>query len=451
MMRIRLFARCFAAAIALLFAAGPLWAVDFAGRWEGQLMGLSVVFDIEKDGAQYRATMDSPMQGAADIPTSIRVDGDSIFLRVDMAGAVYCGCWSAADSRINGRFAQNGIDVPMMLLRAKSEDKNAASASIPLGDYSFGANSRIVFTNDTLRFGATLTLPLGQGPFPAVVFVSGSGPQNRDGEIYGHRPFQLMADFLASHGIVSLRYDDRGVGDSSAGPDVATTADLATDALAALRYLRTLSMVDTLRTGYIGHSEGGMIAAMNAADHPSEVSFVISMAGPVMSGRQTMILQNEAIARLSGNPLDSVRRATIVQIFDAIADTTLTPEALRERLTALMTADGHYSPGAIARQTAVMTSPWYVSFVRTDPAESFARIEVPVLLLGGEWDCQVDTRANTELARRIRPETEIRVFPRVNHMFQPAQAEVSSMNYAQIKTTIDPSVLSAVIEFIKKQ
>ncbi|MCL0060838.1 alpha/beta hydrolase [Dehalococcoidia bacterium] len=301
----------------------------------------------------------------------------------------------------------------------------------------------IRFTNEAITLAGTLTLPSGEGPHPAVILISGSGPQNRDSElpgIPGYRPFKVIADHLSRHGIAVLRYDDRGVGESTGDHAGATSADFAADAEAAMQYLLKRQEIDHGQIGFLGHSEGGIIAAMVAARRP-EAAFVISMAGIAVDGYDLLIKQVGRMARAGGASQEEAaeameqQRAVLdlamaerwqdleVLLFEIIMQKLYAlPEAQRAALGDLeVFAERQVGPTV----EFFRTCPWYRFFLRHDPGVDWEQVVVPVLALFGELDVQVDAAQNRSaleeaLARAGNNDVTVVVFPTANHLFQDA-------------------------------
>ncbi|MCL0050825.1 alpha/beta hydrolase [Dehalococcoidia bacterium] len=303
-------------------------------------------------------------------------------------------------------------------------------------------DKEVRFTNEAITLAGTLRLPSGEGPHPAVILISGSGPQNRDSElpgVPGYRPFAAIADHLSRHGIAVLRYDDRGVGESTGDHAGATSADFAADAEAAMQYLLKRQEIDHGQIGFLGHSEGGMIAAMVAARRP-EAAFVISMAGIAVGGYDIVIKQVGRMARAGGASQEEAAEAMEQQ--RAVLDLVLAErwQDLEALLFEIVMKQLHALPEAqraalgdleafarrqVGPTMGVFQSPWYRFFLRHDPGVDWEQVVVPVLALFGELDVQVDAAQNRAaleeaLARAGNDDVTVVVFPTANHLFQDA-------------------------------
>ena len=420
-------------------------AVDFVGHWKGKVANLPIVFHVSNNGA-WSATLDSPMQGAMDIPCGkVVVKGDSIEIDMPALRANYKGVIAQDDKSITGTFTQ-GMSLPLTLTRTTAEASQLNRPQEPQPPFVYNVNE-VTFKNGDLTFAGTLTTPVWGKKHKAVVLVSGSGAQNRDEELMGHKPFAVIADYLTRHGVAVLRYDDRGVGGSSKGSNDDTTLDFATDAMAAVEYLKSRNDIDTTHIGIIGHSEGGLIALINAATYPDDVNFIVTLAGPYVSGRDILIKQNHLMAETAGTPLSAQQSKDVEAIFNAIYNSTDSLQ-LAARLTEIMNATGNHSAEEIAQSVKVMSSPWYVEFVKLDPAKYLTNIKCPVLAMNGTWDFQVDATQNLEVAKVTIPTTTVKYYEGLNHLFQPSSSRQASMSYGAIETTISEQVLKDMMEWI---
>lgn len=274
------------------------------GQWNGLLKvqgtQLRLVFNISKTENGYSATMDSPDQKAIGIPVSTTTyENGTIKLAIPAANILYEGILSK-DQVLIGTFNQNALSVPMNLSREVIEKEKVIRPQEPIKPYSYYTED-VSFENSSagITLAGTLSLPAKEGVYPAVILISGSGPQNRDEELLGHKPFLVLSDFLTKNGIAVLRYDDRGTALSKGDFKSATTADFATDALAALAYLKTRKEINANKIGFMGHSEGGVIAPLIASTDKN-VSFIVLLAGTGLPGDEILLLQKALLERASG-------------------------------------------------------------------------------------------------------------------------------------------------------
>ncbi|MCA9697483.1 MAG: alpha/beta hydrolase, partial [Myxococcales bacterium] len=283
-----------------------------------------------------------------------------------------------------------------------------------------------------VALAGTLTIPDGPGPHPGVVLLSGSGPQDRDEALFGHQPFWVLADHLSRNGIAVLRFDDRGVGQSTGAREQTTMVDYAGDGWAAVRYLAGRPEIARSKIGVIGHSEGGVTGPMIAADHPEDVAFVVMLAGTGVPGAAIIEHQTRLLLEAMGSPAATIDTAVAASanlhriIRETPAeqlDAALAAE-LRTQIIASVVPVGQSVDEAVADQLKVVGSPWYRHFVTWDPAPVLRKLKVPVLVLNGELDLQVDPDQNLpaiEAALKKNRRAKVIRFPGLNHLFQPAK------------------------------
>ncbi len=387
-----------------------------AGHWEGaiEVMGQSLAIALELTQADggWTGLMDIPMQGAVDLPVhDITVDGEQIaFAILEGPRALRFTGALGADGIITGTFAQAGVEGTITLKPAASAAPAPAAAPTPAAALPYRAEE-VTYTNGDVTLAGTLTLPEGDGPFPAAILLTGSGQQDRDETLPmapGYRIFGDLADTLTRAGIAVLRADDRGVGGSTGDPMSATTADFADDARAGLAFLQGRSEIDPAAIGLIGHSEGSIIAGMVAADNP-DIAFVVALAGPSVPGDQILTKQIERVALAGGATpekaaagAEAERKAVaLMKAQDwAALETFLTEESRKslEDLTpeqrAAITDEDQLIADRISLQMQQIKLPWMQYFLAYDPAQDWARITAPVLAFFGELDVQVDAGQN---------------------------------------------------------
>ncbi|MCC6525958.1 MAG: alpha/beta fold hydrolase [Polyangiaceae bacterium] len=318
---------------------------------------------------------------------------------------------------------------------------------------------------DGSTLAGTLTVPEGAGPHPAVLLVTGSGAQDRDETIFGHKPFWVLADHLGRHGVAVLRVDDRGIGKTTGDPTHATIETHATDVEAGLAFLKTQPDVDPKRLGLVGHSEGGIIAAVVAA-RSKDVAFVVSLAGTGLSGAEINPLQVEAILRAKGGMSEDGIRAIVAaqRAIMKLLATDASDAALDAAVNAAFAAAEQYAPGALgakgtpagrAAEVASLRSDWFRSFVKLDPASHWSRVTVPVLALVGDRDTQVPADPNlgaiaAALAKAGNHDAETEKLPGLNHLFQRAQTGLVD-EYATLEETFAPAALERVTSFVRQR
>jgi dienelactone hydrolase len=299
--------------LTLLLTSSTLTAQEITGQWNGVLKvqgtQLRLVFNVNKTDSGYSSTLDSPDQGANGIPVTSSTFGDpTIKFEVANLGIFYTG--DLKENEIIGTFKQSGHEFPLTLSRKPVEKTETIRPQDPMKPYPYYSED-VTFQNvkANISLAGTLTLPEKEGNFPVVILISGSGAQNRDEELLGHKPFLVISDHLTRNGIGVLRYDDRGVGKSEGDFKSATSADFATDVESAIAYLKTRKEIDKQKIGLMGHSEGGLIAPM-VASQSEDVSFIVLLAGTGLRGDKIILLQQALIAKADGTSESDIKDAT---------------------------------------------------------------------------------------------------------------------------------------------
>jgi uncharacterized protein len=438
---------------------------DIDGTWMGTLdtgtIKLRVVFHILNSANGLTATMDSPDQGMKSLLASaVKRDGASLRIEADKLDGVYEGTIAADKSSIDGKWTQKGNTFPLVLKPVKDEAAlEPKRPQNPVKPYPY-RDEDVSYENkiQNVTLAATFTIPQGKGPFPAVVLITGSGPQDRDETLLGHKPFLVLSDYLTRHGIAVLRADDRGTAKSTGDFKTATTADFATDTEAGIAYLKTRPEVDPHKIGLIGHSEGAVIAPMIAARNPN-VAFIVMMAGTGVPGDQVLVAQGEAIAVASGSkPEEAAKHAAKEKEMLALIEAEKVPtekddaaldKALREKMA------GDVPEAQIGLQIKQLTSPWFRYFLTYDPAIALRKVTCPVLVLNGEKDKQVLPQQNLPPIRQALTQSgnkhfEVDELPGLNHLFQTANTG-SPAEYARIEETMSPVALEKITTWIAKQ
>lgn len=406
------------------------------GRWKGELnlpgMKLPVVFNFSSEGC----TMDSPSQGAVGIKTDwTRSENGDVKISIPTIGGSYEGRLEGKE--IKGVFKQMGMSFPLNLTEAKLNRPQTPVAPFPY------TTEEVKFKNGDIELNGTLTLPAGcSKKTPVLVMVTGSGQQNRDEELFEHKPFAVIADAFARKGIATLRYDDRFLGDKSKDFENFTTSDFKEDALAAINLLRGRFE----RVGVLGHSDGGTIALMLAAE--GKIDLAVSMAGVSGSGKENLLLQNKAIFKSSGYSDDVVNAYCEVldNVFGQMAegkrpqDITIPeslPIALKNNLQTIMS------------QPLV---PYLSTLLSIDMSKSLPKIKCPVLAINGKLDLQVDHTYNLGVLEKglTNCKHKIVAFDDLNHLFQHCKTG-SPNEYSEIEETISPEVLDVMIDWIRQQ
>ena len=466
---------------------GPDSAQRFVGVWDGAVevpgagvqLRLRLQMTLEDDGG-LAATFFSVDQHNAAIPVEeIEVDGADVSMSMATIGGSYEGTLTEDGTKIEGTFTQMGNALALNLERATDGDAGDPDTTAaaprrpqdPEEPFPYHAED-VTYPNPDGGhvLAGTFTRPETGGPFPAVILVSGSGPQDRDEALMGHRPFLVLSDHLTRSGIAVLRFDDRGVGKSTGDFGSATSRDFASDALAGVAYLRGRDDVDPGKIGLAGHSEGGLIAPMVAAES-DDLAFIVLMAGPGVTGERILYAQGALIAQANGATEEAVAKSrkqqeTIFGILKAEED----PERASAEIEAVVRAAldeatdeeraqaGVTDEASLERvaqtQAAQLATPWFRYFLTYDPAESLERVTVPVLAINGEKDLQVPFEENLReieaaLKRGGNDRYEVHALPDHNHLFQRAETG-SPSEYASIEETWSVESMELIAGWILK-
>jgi uncharacterized protein len=433
------------------------------GVWQGALEGNGMRLRLQlhvshDDQKQLVAALDSPDQQVSGLPAIKVSQKDAAFhFEIPIVTGVYDGALNAAKTAITGSWTQNGVEQKLNFRRS-DQLLDLIRPQNPVKPYPY-KEEEVVFANDKAKvsLAGTITLPGGSGPFPGAVLIAGSGPQDRDESIVGHRPFLVLADHLTRKGIAVLRYDKRGVGKSSGDYANATTEDFASDAQAALSYLKARKEIDPKKTGLIGHSEGGLIAPL-IASRSVGVAWIILLAGQGQNGEDTLLLQSELILKSSGVDDDQVERTRAFnkQTY-ALVRQEKDPAALQSKLTDLVQSSSMsvmLPPAVLQSQLRVVTSPWFHFFLDYDPVPVLQKTICPVLALTGEKDLQVPSRENLPKIQKALQDAGNKDFqttemPGLNHLFQ--HCPTGSINeYGSLEETMAPEALAAVSDWVLK-
>jgi len=443
--------------------AEQLAGVSVDGLWEGMVevagQGLVTRVNFKTDAGQLKGTVDFPQQNAVSLPLEkVSHEGTRIHFEVLAAPrtAVFDGELKDADN-IAGDFEQSGYKGTFKLERQKAKTEEAPPYT----------SEEVTFKNGDITLAGTLTLPAGAGSHPAVVLISGSGAQNRDEEIFGFPIFRTLADHLSRQGIAVLRYDDRGLGGSTAGSDEDTSETYAGDVAAAVQYLKGRSEIDPRKIGLLGHSEGGIIAPM-VATRSSDVAFIILMSAPGLPGRQILEEQTRLILKAAGSTDEQIEKQASLQ--KRAIDAALTGQGWDE-VKAEMRAEYEAALAAMTEsqrktipdqkkwvednvqaQADAMERPWMKYFLTYDPAPTLEKVSVPVLALFGGLDTQVAAEPNraavtAALERGGNKDYTVKVFPDANHLYQSARTG-SPGEYASLKAEFTAGFLETISDWI---
>lgn len=442
--------------------------ISFKGRWAGALnevRSLKMSFNITEEKGVLKATLDVPAQGAKDMPcTGITVRKDSVFIEMKTVNGKYEGKLTDVN-QIDGAWTQNGMSLLLKLTRTEGVIE-LNRPQTPKAPFAYNSEDILFYSEDkNMYYGATITTPRDDEKHPALILISGSGPQNRDEEIFGHKPFAVVADYLTKKGYVVLRVDDRGVGKSGGDRVNKTSADYAKDVIEAISYLKTRKEVDKKKIGLYGHSEGGMIAQMVAAEN-KDVDFIVLMAAPGVKCTQLISEQSKAMLANAGMSKDVVESygALHYEIVNDVITSHNRDEALGKLYQALDKWIAKTDKNTVLITTGVKDSAtrvefaetliegiwnkWMVYFLQYDPQPILAKLDCKVLALNGDKDIQVISRTNLEGIHNSLAKSKSKVYDTkeiegVNHLFQECkQCDVGE--YGELEQTIKPGVLQIV-------
>ncbi len=441
---------------ALLFTSF-FQAQNIEGSWKGELefqgIKLPLILNIKKNGSVYSSTMDSPKQGAKDIPVD-KTDfiSNELSFEQKMLGATYKG--KLTNGKIEGIFSQNGMQLPLTFTPNTGNGSAVNRPQTPKPPFTYHTED-ITFQNpvDKNTLAGTIAQPENfDKNKPILILITGSGTQNRDEELFEHKPFAVIADDFAKKGIATLRLDDRGIGGSSKGSENDTTYNFATDINTAVDYLVSKGYKNI---GLLGHSEGGMIAPMVATMN-SKVTFLVLMAGTGTPIDQLLIQQNERAGKLAGqSDLQIIQNEKInSEIYRFIKNYSGNnyDKDLKDFLTKNFA--GQLGENAIQNIQKQTSSPWFRYFIKFNPDQYLSKIKIPVLALNGSLDFQVSSKENLEaisksLKKAGNPDFKTQELPDLNHLFQEAKTGAFT-EYAEIEQTISPSALNTMTRWILK-
>jgi len=445
-----------------IFCSLGISAQDIVGNWNGALnvqgTKLHLVFHFKNDNGVYKGTLDSPDQSVKGIPlTSVSFKDSLVNAQITSMMIDYSGKWDG--KAIKGTFKQAGLTLPLDLEAGEIVVNRPQEPKAP---YPYEAEE-VTFKNTKagITFAGTLTYPKEKGKYPAVVLITGSGPENRDEEIFGHKPFLVIADYLTRHGIAVLRFDDRGTGKSGGVFQGATTIDFSTDVQAAVNYLESRTDINKKKIGLIGHSEGGIIAPI-VASADKNISFIVLLAGPGVTGDKIIIQQSKDLAgdsfpeadkeKMVKVPADCFKILSQYPGESARAELEKYLKDNKDSVFAYQKVPAEHQQNYINGMIKQFMDPWFRYFLSLDPVTYLSKVHCPVLALNGTKDRQVKADINLPAINKALQKAGNKNFHTtsvegVNHMFQECKTGMSS-EYATIEQTFSPKALELIGEFI---
>jgi dipeptidyl aminopeptidase/acylaminoacyl peptidase len=455
------------ALLVLYFNAG--FSQDILGKWSGTLkvgnVSLKIVFNISEIESSLKSTMDSPDQGVYNISvSSTKYENKILKITVSSLRIEFVGTLNDKDKLV-GIFKQSGQALPLTLAKNPSNEVRRKKYQEPEKPYPYLVEE-IVFRNekDGIDLKGTLTLPNNRKKkVPVAILIAGSGPQNRDEEVFGHKPFLVLADYLAKKGVATLRFDKRGVNLSTGNFSTATTADFSSDASCAYEYLLKRMDIDKKKIGLVGHSEGGLIASI-IASHTQDIAFVVLLAAPGLKGDKLLLLQQEKLLRASMFNEEYIKKIQAInsrafEIASKSVDSIqlkvelidFFTKSMSDSLNKLLLPRGMDLEIFITRQVKEVSSPWMMYFLKYDPVPSLKRVKCPVLALNGDLDLQVP-QVNLSVVKNALNEggnkrVVTKTLPLHNHLFQECETGLPN-EYALLEQTISPTALHEITSWI---
>ena len=451
---------CLIIAMSLLHSFS-LFAQGFRGNWTGDILfnnkKINITFKINNDSNPPIATMTVLSQGLTDFPAdSAKINNSlsTINLFFSQLSIHYQGILTE-EKEIQGTFIQSGYKIPLNLHKEVEPEPKQQTPKPP---FPYESIELDINTIDNLKLNGTLTLPKGQQTKTVFILVSGSGPQNRDSEMFGHKPFLVIADALSRHGIGVFRYDERGVGQSEGNFFQSPMKLFSSDIESIIKQLQNTKGLEKIKIGLIGHSIGGTLAAQVAARNKS-VSFLILMAAPGIDGEQILLQQKAAAERLHGLDEDQIAQAQgfVKGAYEIIVNTTSEGEILQKNLRQYYRNKygNMISDQQLYSITEQLTQPEILFLLRENPTKFLEKVNCPVLAMNGDKDFQVSASENLRgikeaIIKNGNKDVETISFKDLNHLFQTCQTG-SLEEYATIQESISPRVLNKLVDWLKEQ
>lgn len=428
------------------------------GSWKGDLsvqgMKLKIVFHLEKSNNHWAGKMDSPDQNAFGIAIQkVSVVKDSVFISDDRFKMSYKGKYQ--NNQIEGTFSQGFLKTGLVLTPGQSAKPNRPQT--PKAPFAYKQEDLVIKNEkDNLELAGTLTYPKNKKKAPLAILISGSGAQDRDETLFDHKPFAVIADYLTTNGYAVFRFDDRGTAKSTGDFLSATSFDFANDVEAIYTYFSTRKDINSKQIGLIGHSEGGLVAGIVAANNP-KIAFVISLAGPGVKGNEILEVQSYLIGKDMGLPEEQLQQAKKInkalygfieaedwKDFDYSADRVIRKyKLIQPEVSTFKNED-------LMKQVLPPNVNWFKTFLVTNPIDYYSKIKAPVLALNGDKDIQVNYNQNIKPLQEalVNKKSKTKVYPNLNHLFQTAKT--GSVNeYKEIEETFAPEVLNDMLLWLK--
>ena len=450
--------------IFLLSSFQALAQSKIIGDWEGSLntgaKKIRIIIHVKSEANAVKTFMDSPDQGAINIPIEQTViTSDSLIISDKKKGITIKGNYNKERDSIYANFLQGGGNIMLTFGHSSVTGFTLNRPQTPIAPFPY-LSEEVVFTNKTannIKLAGTLTIPKDVVKPCVAILISGSGPQNRNEKAFEHEPFLILSDYLSRNGIAVLRFDDRGTAQSEGDFKSATSYDFSTDVEAAFEYLLTRNDINKKRIGLIGHSEGGLIAPIVAARNEN-IAFVVSLAGPAIEIDKLMLTQIEDLSRAEGNTSEQIKYKMELntQVFNAIKSIE-DANHLETKTREILTKNNYANNDKKSQDSFVkrITSSWFRYFIKYNPSPTLEKIHCPVLAINGNLDKQVNAEMNLEamrtaLTRGNNPDFTIQYLPGLNHSFQEAKTG-NIAEYTLIEQTMSPLALETIAQWIRKR
>lgn len=426
----------------------------FNGTWQGRLrfmrFDIRLVYRLDSVDGKWKGEAQSPDQSRGNYPIDeVFIEGDSVYLELSEWESSFAGRFVADSNAIVGKITQRGFKLPLKLIKGEEDDLLYERPQRPRAPFPYKTEDvRVVNKTDKDTLAGTLTIPNGKGPFPAVVLISGSGLQDRDETIFGHKPFLLLADRLTQAGVMVLRCDDRGAGKSTGDPSTMTVDATARDVEAQVEFLRKRKDVVKKKIGLIGHSEGGIVAPMVAAKD-SRIALMVLLAAPTIDFFDLLLAQDSLTAKAEGSKKKEVEKLvrTNTRLFEILKASKDSMDA-QQQIVSYLVDSLNANDAQIEASIRQLCTPSMRRYVGLDPKTYLSQSRCPILAVYGEKDVQVPPAVNIPTLEELKnppfsKAISLQTFPGLNHLFQPCKRCAVS-EYVDITTTMDPDVLVAI-------
>jgi hypothetical protein len=447
----------------LSFCFVSVWSQELEGTWQGRLVlsffkqDVRIVMHFTKDSVSgaWSGYVESTNEDARKMDIDIELVGDSLFLDIPSMNTHYAGKYYPDSTAYIGLFKQGVVRLPFKLVKGEEDDILYHRPQKPKRPFPY-VEEQVLIENkkDSLMLAGTLTKPKGKGKYPAVILISGSGPEDRDESVFGHKPFLLIADYLTRQGIAVLRCDDRGTAKSTGNYRTATARDFAADVEVQLEYLRSRKDIDKRKIGLLGHSEGGIIAPIVAVKRKEQVAFIALLAAPGMDLFKLLEVQDSLISVSEGETAKEIQKnleqkRKVFEYVHTLPDSATIADSIDQYLRQEKVSD--FVIAATLRQ---LLNPWMMGYVDFEPVDNLKKLQCPVLAVNGEKDIQVPAVENIELIRRAldaggNKKYETHIFPGLNHLFQKCSS-CTIREYVNLDETFNEEALRVITDWVKK-